>query len=841
MSRPIHVFKFGGSSVATAERIREVARLVAEEPVDVRRVVVVSALGGVTDALLAAVAQALRGDLDGYRQAVREIIARHEAVLAGVAPRAEHEALRAHLAALWTDLGELLDGVRLLRECSPRTRDLVVGLGERASAPLVAAALRQTGLDAQALDARNLIRTDDAFGEAEVDSAATRALTQAAFGEINDETVAVVTGFIASSPGGAQTTLGRSGSDYTATILAGALDAARVVIWTDVDGVLSADPRLVPGAFTLPSLHYREAAEMAYFGAKVLHPRTMRPLIQRGIPLAIKNTLRPEADGTQIVPLDSVEASESDEGGVVKAITSVRGVAVVMLEGTGLIGMPGMAARAFGAMAARGVNVLMISQASSEQSICLVVRESDAEAARAALSLAFEREIERGDVQEVSAVEGCAVVSAVGDRMREQPGLAGRLFSTLGRCRVNVRAIAQGASETNISVVVQDEAVPEAVRALHDAFMLPTRTVHLALAGPGGVGGALLRMIETNAEMLAERGVRIRLVGLANSRAFAWDARGIALKDAAQHLAGAKPTDDASGMLVNHLTAAHLDRLVFVDATASDALAERYADLLAHGVAVVTPNKRAGAGPQARFDRIQHLDAAQRRAGGRGGRPAFLYETTVGAALPVVSTLQGLTRTGDRVRGIDAVLSGTLAFVFSQMEAGAAFSEAVREAKALGFTEPDPREDLGGLDVARKLLILARDLGERAELADVRVESLIPAALEDAPTAEAFLGGLGAADASWRARLAEADASGKRLRYVGRYVRAEPGAPPVLRVAVEAVAADSPLFGLSGTDNLVAFTTDRYPAATPLVVRGPGAGPEQTASGVLADVLSAVG
>ncbi|MDX1547860.1 MAG: aspartate kinase, partial [Rhodothermales bacterium] len=436
---PTHVFKFGGTSVATAERVRRVVALVRREPATARRVVVVSAFGGVTDALLAAIDEALARS-GSHRDALGALRQRHADALADLADEAEHEALRRRLGAYWQDLGELLDGVFLLRECTPRTRDAIVATGERVAAPLVAAAFRAAGTEAVAVDATELIRTDGTFGEANVRFEATRRRVRERLGGLPAGAIAVVTGFIAATDRGVVTTLGRSGSDYTATLLAAALDAERAVIWTDVDGVLSADPRVVPEAYPLRRLSYREAAEMAYFGAKVLHPRTMRPVQERGIPLLIKNTLNPDAPGTLI----STETDAADLR--VKAVSTVRGVAVVMIEGAGMLGVPGIAARTFGALAARGINVLLIAQASSEQSICLVVREREAETAVEALEEAFELELTRGDVSRVEHDVGCAVVAAVGDHMRERPGLAGRMFATLGRSGVNVLAIAQGAA-----------------------------------------------------------------------------------------------------------------------------------------------------------------------------------------------------------------------------------------------------------------------------------------------------------------------------------------------------------------------------------------------------------
>jgi len=813
--RPVLVFKFGGTSVATAERIRRVVDLVCAAPGTARRVVVVSALGGVTDALIRAIDEAL-ARTGRHREGLEALRQRHEAVADALVPAAEQETLRATLDACWQDLGELLDGVYLLRECTRRTRDAVIGIGERASAPLVAAAFRAAAADALALDARTFIRTDDTFGEANVQFEETTRLIQACFNEQPPGQIAVVTGFIASTERGVTTTLGRSGSDYTATILGGALQAERVIIWTDVDGVLSADPRIVPEAFPLARLSYTEAAEMAYFGAKVLHPRTMRPVQEHGIPIVIKNTLNPEAPGTLI----STRTDATDLR--VKAISTIRDVAVVMLEGGGLLGVPGIAARVFGALAARNINVLMISQASSEHSICLVVRNSDADAAVEALQTAFQEEVVRGDVSTLYALPACAVVSAVGDKMRHQPGLAGRMFATLGRSRVNVLAIAQGAAETNISAVVRDDEVQQAVRALHEAFPLARNRAHICLIGTGRVGAELLSILAAQAPGLLERiRLNLRLVGLANTRRMIWEDAGIPLEKALACLEEGGAADlDA---LVERLLHSRLERLLVVDATASGEVALRYPELLDRGVGIVTPNKRANTLDLAFYERIQR--AVSLRQG------TYRYETTVGAGLPVMSTLRDLLRSGDRILRIEGVFSGTLAFIFNRLGDGVSFAEAVREARALGYTEPDPRDDLKGEDVARKLLILAREMGLPVDRDDMAVESLVPFSMMEA-SVEAFLDDLGGMDAGWRARAEAAARENKRLQYIGLI---EDG---WLSVGVREIARDTPFARLRGTENAIVFTTERY-HDTPLVVQGPGAGPDVTAAGILADLVQA--
>ena len=811
--KPVQVTKFGGTSVDTTERIRRGVRLVQEIAADVQRVVVVSAMGGVTDKLLKSVEASLLGK-GSPNNIVEELRDRHAVAAHELALSGEQRELHEYLEELWRELERLLRGIALVGECTARTKDAILSIGERASAPLVAAAFRAVGEQSRHMDARSLIRTDANYGEGHVDFDESLRRIRTRFEDLPRDQITVITGYIASAPDGSTTTLGRSGSDFTATILGLALRARRVVIWTDVDGVLSADPRDVPEAFPLARLSYTEAAEMAYFGARILHPRTMRPVQALGIPLLIKNSLNPKAPGTLISNESrSVELR-------VKAISTIRDVAVVMLEGSGMLGMPGIAARVFVPLAEQKINVLMIAQASSEHSICLVVRESDSDSAIETLRNAFKRELVHGDISRIYSIPRCAIVSAVGDKMRHHPGLAGRMFATLGRSRVNVLSIAQGAAETNISAVVRDDEVRRAVRALHEAFPLGRLRAHVCLLGPGRVGAHLLQLLAKQHNDLLERvKLNIKLIGLANSRTMLWDADGLEFGTAVSKLASGRPTN--LDRLLEQLGASRLERIIVVDATASQAVAARYPDFLELGLGVVTANKLANTLDLPFYRRLQK--AAKRR------EVAFRYETTVGAALPVISTLKDLVRTGDQVHRFEGVLSGTLAYVFNSLDAGESFSSIVEQAHANGWTEPDPADDLSGEDVARKLLILAREIGLAVERNDIKVESLLPEGLQPG-SPKALFGELRKVDHEWKARVEEAAREGKRLRYIARLEGGQ------LDVSVQSVSSDSPFATAPGRGNVVVFTTDRYDDE-PLVVQGPGAGLGVTAGGLLADLI----
>jgi len=808
---PIAAHKFGGSSLVDAACFRRVAAIVRAQG-DTRTLVVVSAMRGTTDALIALADAAAHGAPD-WPDALAALRARHLDCAADLLGE-QAATTSAWLDAQFAALRELLAALAVLHAPNREAAERVQGLGEVWSARLLADFLAAQGVATACLDAREVLVV--AHGElgAIVDWDESQRRFDA-FRAKHAQPCCVATGFVARTAEGRATVLGRNGSDLSASIFAALAGARELTLWGDTDGVLSADPRLVPEAVPLPSLSYDEACELAYFGAKVIHPQTLAPAIARDLPVRIRNTFAPEHPGTAI-GVRTATASTT-----VKGLSAVRDLAVLTLEGAGMIGVPGTAERAFGALHAAGVSVVMISQGSSEHSICCVVREADAARARNALERAFAAELARGAIARVGVDAGVSVLAAVGDGMAGQPGVAARLFGALARSGVNIRAIAQGASERNISVAVASVDAPRALRAAHAAFWLSPQTISIGLVGPGKVGAALLAQVDAARErLLREHRLDLRVRAVATSRR-AW------LGEAAQSSNWQEFAQDGGDLdaFTRHVHAEHLPHALIVDCSASDAVADRYADWLAAGVHVVTPNKQAGAGSRERWRRIRTAAA---------GGTRFRYEATVGAGLPVISTLRDLIDTGDELIAVEGILSGTLAWLFNRYDGSAPFSALVREAHALGYTEPDPRDDLSGTDVARKLVILAREAGVDLDLADVEVESLVPPALR-ATSADEFMQRLGDLDAAIAQRHARAQRNGNVLRHVARLDR-----DGRARVGLTELPREHAFAHLRLTDNIVQFTTRRY-AHNPLVVQGPGAGPEVTAAGVFADLLRIAG
>lgn len=813
------VHKFGGSSLADPACFRQVADiLLAASPAPIA--VVVSAMGGMTDALLGLVATAEQGP-DDIAPGLEAISARYAATVDELLGQdsAGGELLDAFRADLG-DASDVLHAISLVRSAADRSRDLVAGYGELWSSRLLTAYLRREAAardcptEVRWLDARRLIVVEQREMGPAVLWDASRANAGQHFPSPVDG-ITVITGFIASDDAGLHTTLGRNGSDFSASIVGALLKAGSISIWTDVDGVLSADPNRVPEAAVIHQLSYNEAMELAYFGAKVIHPQTMAPAVEHAIPIWIRNTFNPQAPGSCIS--GDVESSTQ-----IKGITSIGGVSLVNLEGAGMIGVPGTADRLFGALRESGISVILISQASSEHSICFAVPERNSAMVEQVVRRAFAAELEQGQVQSVEVQHGCSIIAVVGDGMAGMPGLAAKFFSTLGRAGINVRAIAQGSSERNISAVVDADDATRALRAAHSGFYLSAETLSVGLIGPGNVGAVLLEQMAAQAKALrANFGLDFRVRGIATSSQMLLAERAVDIGNwRAEFEAGAEALDWAR--FTTHVNAEHLPHAVMVDCSASDDVAGRYLDWFRQGVHVVTPNKKAASGSLAVYD---ELHAVRRRHNAR-----FLYETTVGAALPIIDTLRDLRQTGDDILSIEGIFSGTLAYLFNVYDGSEPFSAIVRQARDSGYTEPDPRDDLSGMDVARKLIILAREMGQRLELEDLDVESLVPAELGSG-TIDAFLDALPAHDTAMRERWQAASDAGQVLRYVGRLSR-EHGAS----VRLEALPLAHPFARMNLTDNIVRYVSRRY-SDNPLVVQGPGAGPAVTAAGVFADLL----
>jgi aspartokinase/homoserine dehydrogenase 1 len=804
------VYKFGGSSLANADCFRQVADNIRRH--DRSLAVVVSAVGGVTDLLIAALARAAARDAD-YGTMLDQVRDRHlalaEDLLDAQGTLAWANAFEPELA----DVRHILHAASLLRHASVDSENLVSGMGEVWSARLLAAYLRQLGESADWLDAREILILEHGELGPVVDWAASRQRLQAALAE-SPARIRVITGYVAQDHRGVATTLGRNGSDHSASIFGALFDAAEIHIWTDVDGILSGDPRLVPEVAVMDSLSYSEAMELAYFGAKVIHPRTMAPAIEHGIPLVIRNTFAPDKPGTRIAAVSG--------GQDIKGITSIHGMALVNLEGAGMIGVPGTAMRVFAALREADISVVLISQASSEHSICFALPEGQADAARAVLQRAFRNELDQGAIQDVGVTRDCSILAVVGDGMGGRPGVAAKVFGTLGRAGVNVRAIAQGSSERNISAVIDRADAARAVRAVHAGFYLSPQTVSIGLIGPGNVGGVLLDQIAGERDRLAaDSHLDLRVRAIASSSRMLLGTRAIGLEGWRDHWDGAETPLDLQAF-VRHVQAEHIPHAVIIDCSASAQVASHYAEWLAAGIHVVTPNKKANTTDMPAYRRL--------RAAGRSGGAHYLYETTVGAGLPIIHTLRDLRETGDEILRIEGILSGTLAYLFNSYDGEQPFSELVRGARQGGLTEPDPRDDLSGMDVARKVVILGREMGLDLELADVAVESLVPAALAEVSVDE-FLAGMARYDEGMREMWAAARDEGRVLRYTASLTAAGDADVKLARIpATHGFAHMNP------TDNMVRFVTRRY-RDNPLVVQGPGAGPEVTAAGVFADLL----
>ncbi|MDR3606384.1 MAG: bifunctional aspartate kinase/homoserine dehydrogenase I [Oligoflexia bacterium] len=816
---PWVVHKFGGSSVASSERYETVVKIVQQDSSS-RRATVVSAMSGVTDALIELTELAKKQD-QTYLDKLEALKKKHFATLDEILGTA-NPALRATLFKSIEDdtlvIRDLLRAISLSRSCSEATLEMIAGHGELWSAQILNACMNKRGVAAQWLDARLVLVVTHGETGPVIDWELSRKKLDAWLERVAERNI-VITGYIASTPDGIPTTLKRNGSDFSASIFGALLDASCITIWTDVDGVLSADPRRVPEAVVLNEMSYQEAMELAYFGAKVIHPHTMAPALMKGIPIWIRNTFNPTFAGTKIHRADSLKGVSSNSAELpVKGFTTVDRVALLNLEGTGMIGVPGVANRLFGALREVGVSVIMISQASSEHSICFAVPEGQGAAAKKTVEKAFLSELQQGLIQSVECLTGVSILAAVGDNMVRSPGVAAKFFRALGKAGVNILAIAQGSSERNISVVVDQTQATRALRAAHAGFYLSAQTLSIGILGPGLIGSALMDQLEQQADRLKnEFKIDLRVRAIGNSSRMILGERLLFSKLKQSD----KPLDLVQ--FADHIQAEHVPHSVIIDCTASEVPATHYAAWLKRGIHVITPNKKANSGPLKTY---QELRGLTREMGSH-----YLYEATVGAGLPIITTIRDLIQTGDEIHQIEGVLSGTLSYLFNQFNGELPFSSIVRDAKKLGYTEPDPRDDLSGSDVARKLIILGREIGMSLEMRDIEVENLVPVPLRKSANADEFLDGLASFDAEMARLHREAQEANEVLRYVGSV-----SPQGKASVKLKRYSKAHPFASLSGTDNIFAFTTRRY-HEQPLIIQGPGAGPEVTAGGVFGDLL----
>jgi len=809
------VFKFGGSSVAKADRIKQVKDIVKSHTDQKEKlVVVVSALGGITDQLLNTVGFAEAGKLD-FEKSIQIVKKRHIEAASLLLDKKGQKKMETYLDAQLGSLSNLLKGVYLIREASPRIYDRVASMGEALSSYLIALYLDKELGSVEHWDARNLIRTNSDFMAAQVDFRTTNKQLKAAYS--HNVNVYVMGGFIASSELGVTTTLGRGGSDYTGAIVAAGLGADELQIWTDVDGVMTADPRKVKRAFSLTAMTYEEALEMSHFGAKVIHPPTIQPVLNKKIPIRIRNTFNPDFPGTLIT-------SKVKDEQAIKGISSIGDIAMVCVQGSGMIGVSGISGRLFSVLARANVNVILITQASSEHSISFAIKPNEVDKAIKAIEEEFQYERKSKLIGKISVQKDLAVVSVIGSGMKHSTGISGKLFKALGDNGINVFAIAQGSSELNISSVIEKKDEHKSISALHQAFFKSdVKTINIFLIGATGLIGKTLldQMAKQQPYLLDRNKMELRLVGMANTSKMLLDRDGISLNKALDALAK-KGTDANLKQFVNSVKGLNLPNAIMVDCTASPKPIAHYIGILKESISIVTPNKIACSGPYKNYLELKET-ANQFDA-------HFCYETNVGAGLPVINTMRDLNNSGDQIEKIEAVLSGSVSFIFNNFTSDNNFYDIVKQAREKGYTEPDPREDLSGQDVARKALILAREMGLSLESKNIKVQNILPEACIKAKTVDAFMGKLEENNDYFAKLRDKAAKKGKVLRYI-----ASISAKKTV-VSLQEVGPESPFYGLSGSDNMISFTTKRY-NERPLVVKGPGAGADVTAAGVFAEII----
>jgi aspartokinase/homoserine dehydrogenase 1 len=799
------VLKFGGTSVGTAVNIKSVKNIVFSQSEDI--IVVVSALGEITDKILNAAKMAALGT-GFYHEELEIIKQRHTEVIEALFEDTSDVAGRVN--ELLSELDQVLTGVTLVNELTPKTLDRLLGMGERMSSIILS-----SFLGVALKNSADFIITDSQFGKASVDFQETNRRLKDAFKGFSG--VVVVAGFISRNKSGEFTTLGRGGSDYTAAIIAAALDARSLEIWTDVDGFMTADPRVIRKAYTIPVLSYTEAMELSNFGAKVIYPPTILPVYKKGIPVHIKNTMRPDGSGTLIT-----KTSQNGKERPIKGISSISKIAMLTVQGIGMVGVAGIAMRLFTALARERINVILISQASSENTISIAIEEKASAQAEVAICKEFEREIEHELINKVVVETGLSIVAIVGENMKHATGVAGKLFTTIGRNGINVSAIAQGASEYNISWVVKTDDLRKTLNVVHESFFLSENSeLNVFLIGTGLVGSNLLKQVASQQErLLAENHLKFKIAGLANSRKMIFNRDGIDVSAYPEKLNDAEMNSSVDGF-VNEMISMNLYNSVFVDCTASDEIAGSYLKILDSNISVVTANKVAASSD---YENYILLKKTAKRKGVK-----FLFETNVGAGLPIINTLNDLVNSGDKVLRIEAVLSGTLNYIFNTISSEIPFSKAIKMAKEAGYSEPDPRIDLNGVDVVRKLLILARESGYRVDKEDVCINSFIP---EDyfAGSIHDFWTRIGNLDLGFEERRKALENKGHKWRFVASFEEGN------AQVGLKEIGSNHPFYDLEGSNNLIIYRTERY-NDFPMLIKGYGAGAAVTAAGVFADII----
>ena len=807
------VLKFGGTSVGSSKNINSVINILENYGETDAIVCVVSAVGGITDKLLLAGKQAQSKDR-AFVDTFSGIKERHYTIIKELNPT-NNKGILNYIDDRLSALYSLLEGIYLINELSPKTSDKLVSYGELLSSYIIAETMKNRGLSAERKNSHELIITNSNFTKAEVDYKITDKNIQDYFKSASQQ-ITILPGFISKSKTGEQTTLGRGGSDFTAAIIAAALHVEQLEIWTDVSGMFTTNPKLVKQAYPIDKISYQEAMELSHFGAKVLYPPTVQPVLSLDIPIHIKNTLDPDAVGTIISNEDTKSLSP------VKGISNISNIALLTLEGTGMVGIPGFSKRLFETLSQEKINVIMITQASSEHSICLGIDEKDAQAAKAAIDVVFENEIALGKIEPIIIENGLSIIALVGDNMKNHQGISGKMFSTLGRNNINIRAIAQGASEKNITAVIDEKDVKKALNTLHEQFFeSKTKQLNVFITGVGNVGERLVEQIKQQNKYLKDHlKINIRVAGLSNSRTMIFNETGLNLKDWKTQLAKGEKAS-LQGFFEN-TKALNLRNSIFVDVTANKDIADLYAQYLRQSIAIVACNKIACSSDYNNYKELKRLSLKY--------NAPFLFETNVGAGLPVIDTLNNLIASGDKVNSIQAVLSGSLNFVFNNFNDTTKFYDVVKQAGAEGYTEPDPRIDLSGVDVARKILILARESGIEMNLEDIDNTSFLSASGLKSDTVEDFYNTLIADEAHYQSLYASSKANHCQLKYVAKLDNGKAS------VSLQEIPEGHPFYNLEGSDNIVMFYTQRYPKQ-PMIIKGAGAGADVTASGLFADII----